>query len=411
MKNTDSAVIDRPLPNIHPMRTLLFDPRPIVLTDGHVRREPARPAAFQLPGFTEQFDYDTLLFDSFFCGNNEVLVTAPPFLNLLPFLSRMHVSALPSGRPCAFKIRNIDRHSQIRIAVPDGTTKLMLDLEIGKFELEPQHNLAGFFAGRRVLFTLSKNNRFEWIQDWIRYHRDVHGADAVLIYDNQSTDYTPRQLLAALSGLCGIERLCVVDWPFRYGPQGVDSKRYWDSDFCQCGVWEHARWMFLQQARSTMNADIDELVVAKDGSSVFEAAEQSRLGIVRYNGHWVHGFQGMTRVADDRSPIRVFDFDHYLRHSTVRRWGIVPAREWRTVCPPKWTVVPSRCPQRAQWAPHRIKGWLNALPLNRNFAFRHFREIGNHWKYDRSAREIFDGTRYAFDQRMRANFATVQWTS
>jgi hypothetical protein len=73
--------------------------------------------------------------------------------------------------------------------------------------------------------------------------------------------------------------------------------------------------------------------------------------------------------------------------------------------------VPSRCPDRAQWAPHRIKGWLNAIPLTRNFSFRHFREISNHWKYNRSAREVFDAGRYVFDQRMCSNFSAVQWTS
>jgi peptidoglycan/xylan/chitin deacetylase (PgdA/CDA1 family) len=391
------------------MQTLLFNPRPIVLSDGQIRREPTRPPELRPPDFAEQFDYDTLLFDSFFGRDNEVVITAPPFYNLLPFLTRMHVSAVPSGRQCSFRIRNIDRHAQIRIAVPDDTTKVLLDSEIGKFDLEPQQNLSGFFANQRVLFTLSKNNRFEWIRDWIRYNRDVHGANAVLIYDNQSTDYSARELLAALSGLSGIDRLCIVDWPFRYGPQGLAYNRHWDSDFCQCGVWEHARWMFLQQARSAMNSDIDELVVSKDGSSVFEAAERSRSGVVRYHGHWVHGIQGVTRVASDQSPIRVVDFDHYMRHSTVYRWGLVPTRDWKTVCPPKWTVVPSRCPDHAQWAPHRIKGWLRATPLSRNFSFRHFREIGNHWKYDRSAREIFDQNRDVFDQRMCANFALVQW--
>jgi hypothetical protein len=390
---------------------LLFAPRPIVLTEGQMHREPARPPAFQPPGFAEEFDYDTLLFDGFFCGDNEILLTAPPFLNLLPHVKAMQVAAVPSGRPCAFQLRDMDRHSQIRITVPQGTTTVRLRSAIGNFDLDIQPSHCNFFAGRRVLFTLSKNNRFEWILDWVRYHRDVHGADAVLIYDNQSTDYSSSELLAALSNLAGIDRVCIAEWPFRYGPQGLSSKDYWDSDFCQCGAWEHARWMFLQQARSAMNSDVDELVVAKDGSSVFEAAERSRLGVVRYNGHWVHGFQGRTRVANGEAPIRVFDFDHYLRHLTVRRWGIVPSREWTTVCPPKWTVVPSRCPQRAQWTPHRIKGWLNAAPINGNFSFRHFREIGNHWKYDRSAREIFDGVRYAFDQRMCASFASVQWTS
>ena len=51
------------------------------------------------------------------------------------------------------------------------------------------------------------------------------------------------------------------------------------------------------------------------------------------------------------------------------------------------------------------------LPLNRNFSFRHFREIGIHWKYDRSAREVFDPDLYVFDKLMRSNFSAVQWAS
>ncbi len=391
------------------MQTLLFNPCPVVLTGSQTRREPVRPPHLRPDGFTEQFDNDTLLFDSFFCGPTEVLITAPPFFNLLPALKTMRVTAEPSDRACSFRIRNLDRHSQIRIAVPPGTTKLSLASAIGTFALEPRQNLSEFFADRRVVFTLSKNNRIEWIQDWIRYNRDVHGADAVLIYDNQSTDYSARELLAALSEISGIERLCIAEWPFRYGPQGLAHNRHWDSDFCQFGAWEHARWMFLAQARSAMNSDIDELVVADNGMSAFEAAERSRFGIVRYRGYWVHGFKDLTRLASDRSPIRVTDFDHYLRDATVRRWGIVAVRDWETVCPPKWTVVPRCCPDRGQWAPHRIKGWAAAVPLSRNFSFRHYREIGNHWKYDRSAREKFDKVRYAYDAEIVANFAAVEW--
>jgi hypothetical protein len=390
------------------MQTLIYNPHPIILTDGNIRREPQRPPAFQPPNFAEQFDYDTLLFDGFFSGTNEVLLTAPPFFNLQPFLESMEVAAMPSGRTCRFRIRTLSRHSQIRIAVPAATTAISLRSEIGTFEFEPQRNLGELFAGKRVIFTMSKNNRFEWIQDWIRYHRDIHGANAVLIYDNQSTDYSTQELFDALSGLSGIESLCIVSWPFRYGPQGIDAKRFWDSDFCQCGAWEHARWLFLQRARSVMNGDIDELVVAKDGSSVFDAAERSLLGVVRYPGHWVHGFKGVTRESGDDSPVRVVDFDHYLRFMPGRRWGFIPKRE--NVCPSKWTVVPSRCPRNAQWSPHRIKGSLSSVPLSRKFTFRHFREIGTHWKYNRSEREAFDAARYVFDQRMCSNFAAVEWT-
>lgn len=394
------------------MQTLIYNPHPIILTDGTIRREPRRPPAHRPPDFAEQFDYHTLLFDAFFCGSNEVLITSPSYFNLLPYLERMTVIAAPSGRRCGFRIRNVDRHSQIRIAVPDGTRGVSLRSEIGQFDIAPEPNHSGFFAGRRVLFTQSKNNRFEWIQDWIRYHRDIHGADAVLIYDNRSTEYSTEQLLDSLRTLSGIHSVGIVNWPFLFGPQGFGAKGFWDSDFCQHGVWEHARWMFLQEAKSAIDPDVDELIVSRDGTSVFAAAEQSRSGVVRFNGNWVHGFKGITPAITDREPARFINYDPYfLRHWTGRRWGVIPKREWHNVCPPKWAVVPKRCPDRAQWAPHRIKGWLSAIPLNRNFSFRHFREISNHWKYDRSARELFDAGRYAFDPYMRSAFSAVQWTS
>jgi hypothetical protein len=393
----------------HAMQRQIFNPRPVVLPDSKVRREPTRPFAHRPPGFEEEFDYRTLLFDSFFCGKDQVLVTAPPFLNLLVFVEKMEVTALPSGQKCTFRIRNADRHSQIRIAVPAGTQKLRLGSVTGEFELEPHRDGSGFFAGKRVLFTKSRNNRFEWIRDWIRYHRDIHSADAVLIYDNNSTDYATHDLRDALCEVTGIDRLCVVNWPFPFGPQGIGSTGFWDSDFCEQGLLEHARWMFLQQARSVLATDIDELVLSKNGSSVFEAAERSPLGVVRFQGHWVHGFEGRTRVARDDAPVRVVDFDHYLRHLPGRRLGVLPARE--NVCPSKWAVVPRRCPERAQWTSHRIKGWINTLPVSRNFSFRHFREISTHWKYDRSARVVLDPNLYVRDELMRANYSAVQWTS
>ncbi|WP_216075142.1 hypothetical protein, partial [Acinetobacter baumannii] len=79
------------------------------------------------------------------------------------------------------------------------------------------------------------------IQDWVRFSRDVHGADAVLIYDNGSTSYSLADLAGALGALDGIAVARVVSWPYKFGPQGFDAKRFWDSDYGQHGVWEHGR--------------------------------------------------------------------------------------------------------------------------------------------------------------------------
>jgi hypothetical protein len=34
------------------------------------------------------------------------------------------------------------------------------------------------FAGRRVLFTLSKDNHLDWVADWAGFYASVHGCDA-----------------------------------------------------------------------------------------------------------------------------------------------------------------------------------------------------------------------------------------
>ncbi|MFX8481515.1 hypothetical protein ABTL74_19375, partial [Acinetobacter baumannii] len=66
---------------------------------------------------------------------------------------------------------------------------LRLDGPLGAFTLPVQPNLSHLFAGRRVLLTLSRNNAPRWIADWIRFYATLHGADAVLLYDNASDRY------------------------------------------------------------------------------------------------------------------------------------------------------------------------------------------------------------------------------
>jgi hypothetical protein len=92
--------------------------------------------------------------------------------------------------------------------------------------------------------------------------------------------------------------------------------------------------------------------------------------VVRYRGTWVPGIEGMTRTATDRRPLRYRDFAHVLQPRRVSRWNIVSGYEDR--CPPKWAVVPRRCPDHAQWNVHSLKNWIPALPITSAFGYRHF---------------------------------------
>ncbi|MBV8849422.1 MAG: hypothetical protein JOZ16_07525 [Methylobacteriaceae bacterium] len=384
----------------------ILSPNPILLPQfTPLRREPTRPVAWRDERFGEQFDATTLFFDSFHCEDgNRIVLLGPPLFNLAAAFARMEVLALPSRTQCSFELSHFDRHMQIWVDAPRGTERLLFSGALGEFEVSIAEALASPFRNRRVIFTLSKDNKIEWIRDWIRFNRDIHGADAVLIYDNESSRYATDELLNAVQSVSGIAEAAVVHWPFRYGPQGTLARGLWDSDFCQLGAWEHARRRFLVDARSVMNADIDELVLCKDGGSVFTKAEKSLFGIARYPGRWVVRTDEPNGCAIPRHR----DFDIALRPQ-MRRTRFLLKRDM-VECFPKWTLVPRRCPDRTQWKVHTIGGWLPARLTTHGIGFRHFREIGGNWKYDRSLRERFDPARHVRDEALARAYDQVDWT-
>jgi hypothetical protein len=391
---------------------LIFYPHPQIIDGPTFRREPIRPLEHRVGNFTDRFDATTLFYDAFYSSRGDkVILLGPPFHNLTALIDEFAVTAYPSGQRCKFDAKHLDRHAQLRVTAPEGTERLSLVSPLGEFEVEPSTNRCDLFAGKRVLFTISKNNHLEWIQDWVRYHRDVHGANAVLIYDNASTEYNEKQLLQALSRVSGIDRVCVVSWLFKFGPQHIGTQ-FCDSEYCHPGMFEHARWMFLENAASVMNGDVDELVVSAGGQSVFEAVERSLSGMIRYYGYWVAGVEGETRVATAEAPIRHRDFDCRVKIPPKRKWGLLP--DYSDCCPPKWVVVPQRCPPGSQWLHHFIDNWPGRkrpafLTTSQKFHFCHFREISTNWFENRSVRYRFDPEQHFRDEELRSKLSLVDW--
>ncbi|MDP2802275.1 MAG: hypothetical protein Q8O26_10360 [Phreatobacter sp.] len=386
----------------------IIRPSPTLLTQfSGERRLSVRPLEVREADFDAKFDADTLFYDAFIGIRGRIVLVGPPFLNLRPALEAATIEAKPSGRVCSFELREMDRHGQIHVVAPDGTDALVITSPLGRVEVKVQPSEVDVFAGRRVIFTQSRNNDLVWIQDWVRYARDIHGADAVLLYDNASTRYTPEDIADALGAISGIAAIRIVDWPFKYGPQGLDAKRFWDSDFCQHGAWEHARRRFLEAARSVQNADVDELVVSADGQSVFAAAEADPFGILRYRGRWIVGTGDPAASLAPR--LRHADFDTVQREKLQRRFGVL--RRDVLACPAKWSLVPSRCPDKAQWRVHTVGHWLPALRTSAAFGYRHFREINDNWKYARTRADRYDPAIHEVDARLKAHFARVDWTA
>lgn len=389
--------------------TTLFQPSPILLSDfTAVRREATRARTARNERFDAEFDDDTLFFDAFRAPNSDqVVLVGPPFFNLRHAFDGLVVRDASGGPALPARVRHLDRHAQIWVSAAPAMTDLVLETRLGPIEVQIGENRSDLFAGRRVLLTRSRNNPLPWILDWIRFNRDVNGAEAVLFYDNASSLYSPEMLENAIAGVAGIERSVVVRWPFKYGPQGHDATSFWDSDFCELGAWEHARWRFLARARSVSTSDIDELTLGRQ--SAFAAAETSLLGLARYYGRWVVGIEGeASGKARELAHRRHLDYGIVLREQRGRgRFGL-PVDHRR--CSAKWTVVPSRCPSRAQWKMHSIAGWAASVLTRRDMGFRHFRPINTSWKYERDDFAAFDPTLHVRDDALAAAFAKVDWS-
>jgi hypothetical protein len=389
-------------------------PRPVLLSAfTSERRRSVRPVHAQGPGFEAAYDSETLFYDVFWghargAGLRDVVALGPPLRNLDRLLKNLRITSDVGEHALMWRYRALDRHMQIHITVPDAARRLCFSSALGTFNVELGAPGISPFAGKRVLMTQSKDNALHWIADWARYHRDIHGVDAVLLYDNGSTDYSLADVRACLAAVVGLESV-VVPWPYKYGPQGLDATRFWDSDYCQHGMLEHARRCYLADAKSVINADIDELVVSLSGESVCARAEGAYAGLVRYHGRWVFGVADRADGSVALEHRRHLDSQTVLKAQWVRRFGILTIDALR--CPPKWCVVPARCPDRAQWRPHVINGWPVARLTTSAFSYRHFRELSNGWKYERTGRVALDPDVHERDALLVASMARVQWST
>lgn len=361
----------------------------VLPSHGGLHRSPPRPAEHRGPGYDEQFDSLTLFYDAFRSGR-DIRTVGPPLFNLERIvLDGLRVQA----RAAQARTSRLDRVQ--RCLVPGGAHRgQTLAFGSGPLQLNSDisEDVAPLFRNRKVLVTMSKDNDLEWVRDWARFYARAHGVDAVVIYDNGSTTYSVADLAAALEQVDELKVGAVVGWPFKFGPRGVPGRmgatgwqpgQWWDSDFCQYGVLEHARWRLLRQAAGVINADIDELVVVPRNKTVFHYANLSPSGYVTYPGTWVES------VPYDPRPRSAYSAFGYVNRTAPP-------------CPKKWCLVPWRVPARAQWRIHEVAGaWRllgdGAAP---RINYRHFKGITRSQRPQATDTE-FDPEVHVIDARLR----------
>lgn len=364
-----------------PVRTIIR-PSPMYLPqDSVLARRPSRKVEQQQGDYLEKFDARTLFYDVFAAADGVVL-SGPPLLNLKEtvFSATWAVDGRP---PAAVQLTDLDRTQHSRLNVEQASGSLHLDIDGHQLRSRIGENHGDLFAGRKAIFTKSKNNQLDWIKDWAGFHAREHGVDAVLLYDNGSTDYRCEDVLAALAAVQELATIVVVDWPFPFGPQGGNweglKNAPWDSDYCEYGILEHARHRFLHQAEAVLHHDIDELVLASDSRPVFEHLRASGAAAISYQGRWIETADFPGRDVPQFQDFRYFD----IRKSQST---------------PKWAAIPGRMPDAVQWKTHRIDGV--DMSATEQVVHRHFMGINSNWKRKRTGTMTVDPKYHAYDQQL-----------
>lgn len=365
---------------------------------GPVRREPPRPHGQRQPGYNEAFDYHTLFFDCFRLDDGTVRFMGPPPFNLKPVLAQAELK--PGGddrttRPFnAAAIRCISRVLTIDVEMQTDAGRCDLVLPSGSeiYDVNISPSGTRLFEGRHVLMTMIKYDHLDWLRQWVEFYVRAHGVDAVLIYNNDAPDYSSSDIAATLEGITGLEAVGVVDWFFPYGP-GAGASGRWDSAYAQVGAMEHARFRFLQRARSMINADVDELAFChREGETLTALTAAAAGGYLCYPACWATAERGGQYALP--AVERRFRDSYFINPD-------------RTFIAGKWSLVPAMIPATHELGVHQVRGLEPDTSTSDRVSLRHMPEFNTGWKVRRKVGANMTQP----DPVMQRTFGDIGWHS
>lgn len=328
----------------------------------HVRRPERRTAHY-----LERFDRRTLFYDLVWqADRRRHLLTAPPFANLWPILRD---GLTRDGRPVRPRRFERAKYAQAMLRGPEGA----LSLRLGEraVPLAARGDISALFAGLNCAVTMNRDNPFDVICTWASHHVRHHGLEGVLIYDNGSTTYTARDLAETLSGVDGLAQIVVARAPYPYGTTDRVLPGEVRPNYLQPALLNLAREDILRRARAVLNADFDELVLARNGRSVFDIAARRWSGVARLPVYWADPPPGTAGPVGQRAHV----------------WRSAPKK--RT--PRKWCARPDGPMSRMGWYVHHIGGEpFKMLPEDTAHEVVHCRASTTGWNPFK-ARQVRDG--------------------
>ncbi len=250
------------------------------------------------------FDADTLWYDVIQVGGQLQLIC--PKLNNLTSSVRSAKYWIDERPTSLLRICFYHRYDVIFLRASSRQVK-QVTVVIGSWRGQAnvtQHQ-PQFFSGLNTVIAIQKNNKLDWIADFLRYHTHHHGLQGAIFMDNGSTLYSPEILHETLRQ-ANLEATLIVSAPFKYGPHAQWLKNaIYEEKYLQCAFMNIVRLRYLSKARAVLNCDIDELVHTPK-TTIFDLAVRNPLGLVVLPVIW--------RYSHPMDPDPTRQATHRFRH-------------------------------------------------------------------------------------------------
>jgi hypothetical protein len=322
-----------------------------------------RPAAF-----AAAFDTRTLFYDCFrHADGKRILLVGPP-----PYGIDYRGATFTAGSVTlrARFYASLSTMITELSGAPADATAVRVSIAGETHELVVQPSSCAALTGRRLLFTINRDNELGWIREWAEYHARAHGTDAVIVVDNGSTRYGVDELQATLAAVPGVAVAAAPSWPYSFGPfdPAVTNNPYW-ARFLQIGSMSMVLRRYGEAAYGLLDCDIDELAGTTSGRSIYDLAHESRGGLVVFRGTWIEAVGEGARHRDFTQRRT----DPKAALSPQRKWCLDPTRPWvrRLSVHPYWHWIEGRA-------------WFSKT-MPEDATYWHFRGINTNWKEARKA--------------------------
>ncbi len=235
------------------------------------------------------FDRLTVFYDVFYHhSENKFVGIGPKLLNLKKSLLPLRIWC--NEKKLSFQLTETKTICILEVEAPDEvqdcSTILTFQFSVFSVDLEidttrsVNSRICGL-SNKLTISTIQQNNHIEWIQDWVRWHKNLHNIQRLILYDNGSSD--KQRIMRNLKELDVDMRIVFVEWPFEYG-RSPDK-------FAQRGAMNHCRMRFAVRSGYCINIDLDEFLVNKSGQNLLEYLNSTfndeQVSSIRMRESWI----------------------------------------------------------------------------------------------------------------------------